>query len=223
MGNITEKLIQVQGALKAPKNKYNTFGKYHYRAAEDILEAAKPLLREAGLLLTLSDEIMQVGDRIYVKAVATLLDTESGGKLTNTAYARESQEKKGMDDSQVTGTASSYARKYALNGLFLIDDTKDADTNEYREEATNRANGQAKPQNATQSHTAPSQQATGQPPRVSTLSEKQIARAYKKGEVAGQSKESIHQWIKTKYGVEDIKNLNRQQYDELCAALDRIE
>ena len=130
--NINEKLAKVQGELKAPKNQYNSFGKYNYRSAEDILSAAKPLCIASGLLLTLSDEITEIGGRIYVKATATVRDTETDSEpVTVTASAREPAEKKGMDDSQITGTASSYARKYALNGLFAIDDTKDADTDEY--------------------------------------------------------------------------------------------
>lgn len=121
-----EKLIAVQLALKAPKNQYNSFGKYNYRNCEDILEAVKPLLAEQGLLLTIFDEVVEVQGRFYVKATAKITDgTQS---IENTAFARESEDKKGMDASQVTGATSSYARKYALNGLFLIDDVKDADT-----------------------------------------------------------------------------------------------
>ena len=130
--SIYEKLIALQGELKAPKGNYNSFGKYKYRSCEDILEAVKPLLKKYGLALILTDDVTECGGRIYIKATATLTDTEGGTRIGNTAFARESAEKKGMDDSQVTGTASSYARKYALNGLFLIDDTKDADTDEYK-------------------------------------------------------------------------------------------
>lgn len=129
---IGTKLIAVQSQLNAPKNLYNSFGKYHYRSAESILEALKPLLKAQKCYLVLSDDIISEGGRVYVKATATMVDTESGESIYNTAFARESAEKKGQDDSQVTGTASSYARKYALNGLFLIDDTKDADTDEYK-------------------------------------------------------------------------------------------
>ena len=125
----------IQAELKAPKGQYNSFGKYKYRSCEDIVEAAKPVLFKHGCHLNLSDEMVQVGDRIYVKAIATVLngDVVIG---TSTAFARESFDKKGMDDSQITGTASSYARKYALNGLFAIDDTKDADTNEHKQQAS---------------------------------------------------------------------------------------
>ena len=121
-----------QTELKAPKNQYNSFGKYSYRSCEDILEAAKPVCAKYGLLLTVSDEAVQRGERYYIKATATVYDAQSGSdevaSMSATAYAREPETKKGMDDSQITGTASSYARKYALNGLFCIDDTKDADT-----------------------------------------------------------------------------------------------
>lgn len=122
---ITEKLVEIQTRLKAPKGQYNDFGGYKYRSCEDILEAVKPLLHEYGLALTISDEIVDVGGRVYVKATATL----SGGKdaISTTAFAREAVTKPKMDDAQITGSASSYARKYALNGIFAIDDTKDAD------------------------------------------------------------------------------------------------
>ena len=123
------KLQEIQQKLKAPKGQYNNFGKYKYRSCEDILEAVKPILKEVGCTLILSDEMVQVGDRYYIKATAHLKGENTDE--TTTAYAREDAEKKGMDGSQITGTASSYARKYALNGLFCIDDTKDADTDEY--------------------------------------------------------------------------------------------
>lgn len=129
--NIYGKLKAIQQELKAPKNKKNTFGGYNYRSAEDILEALKPVLARHEATVILSDEVVEIGGRIYVKAMATLWSTNDVDVVTATAYAREAETKKGMDDSQITGTASSYARKYALNGLLLIDDTKDADTDEY--------------------------------------------------------------------------------------------
>lgn len=123
-------LIKIQQELKAPKSQYNSFGKYNYRNCEDILEAVKPLLAKENMILTISDDLLQIGDRYYVKATAKL---SKNGELVAeaSAFAREAETKKGMDESQITGTASSYARKYCLNGLFLIDDTKDADTDEY--------------------------------------------------------------------------------------------
>ena len=128
---IYEKLLAVQNELKAPKDKRNNFGGYNYRSCEGILEAVKPLLQEQGLMLTIKDEVVNIGDRYYVRATVLLDDISSNGEIAITALAREEEAKKGMDASQITGTASSYARKYALNGLFLIDDTKDADTEEF--------------------------------------------------------------------------------------------
>lgn len=121
-----KKLTEVQRNLKANKSKFNSFGKYRYRSCEDILEAVKPLL--GGMTLVISDEVVLIGDRYYIKATAVIKDVETGETESSTAYAREPLDKKGMDESQITGTASSYARKYALNGLLCIDDTKDADT-----------------------------------------------------------------------------------------------
>ena len=126
-----KELIQIQQRLKAPKKNWNSFGNYNYRSCEDILEAAKPIIHEHGCYLVLNDEVMAIGDRIYVKAIATLYNKD-GQSFTTSAFAREEETKKGMDASQITGSASSYARKYALNGLFAIDDTKDADaTNDH--------------------------------------------------------------------------------------------
>lgn len=135
MAELAKKLLDVQKKLKAPKGQYNSFGKYNYRSCEDILESVKPLLGESGLTLIITDDISMIGDRYYVKATAILYDSD-GENIRNTAFAREPDNKKGLDTSQITGTASSYARKYALNGLFLIDDTKDADTDEYHETTT---------------------------------------------------------------------------------------
>jgi len=166
--NIFEKLSAIQNELKAPKGQYNSFGNYKYRSCEDILEAVKPLLAKNRLSLVLSDELVVIGEhnpvlyqesvwdkdakqfkaetritgsqRFYIKATATLYDLDSEMVLSNNAYAREEEVKKGMDGSQITGTASSYARKYALNGLFNIDDTKDADTDEYQNQTTKTEN-----------------------------------------------------------------------------------
>lgn len=134
--SIYEKLAAVQRELKAPKGQFNSFGKYKYRSCEDILEALKPVLSKNGCAVVLSDSVEQVGDRFYICATATITDYETHEQVHNTAFAREDTDKKGMDGSQITGTASSYARKYALNGLFLIDDTKDADTDAYHEQTT---------------------------------------------------------------------------------------
>lgn len=152
-----EKLMLIQTELKAPKGQYNSFGKYNFRSAEDILEAVKPYFAKYRVLVLLTDEIVIKGTeqtltrdkdggardtstlRTYLKATAHFYDLDSDFTLSVSAEAREPDEKKGMDSSQITGTASSYARKYALNGLFCIDDTKDADTNEHRNETTAKA------------------------------------------------------------------------------------
>ena len=135
-------LMAVQAELKAPKGQHNSFGKYDYRSAEDIIEAVKPLLKENGLFLTMSDDIVQIGDRYYVKATVSVTDIVTGESVQTSALAREAAQKKGMDESQVTGTASSYARKYALNGLLAIDDNRDADTDEYQQQ-TSKAHAKA--------------------------------------------------------------------------------
>lgn len=122
-----EKVQKVQEELKAPKNQFNKFGNYAYRSCEDIYNAVKPLLAKYGLYLTVSDELVTVGERYYIKATATLGNVDDMSFIHNVAYAREEETKKGMDGSQITGASSSYARKYALNGLFLIDDVRDSD------------------------------------------------------------------------------------------------
>ena len=136
--NVYQKLNQVQVKLNAPKNQYNGFGKYYYRSCEDILEGLKPLLAEVGACVTINDEIVVIGEKaenvsnIFVKATASFIDTDTGEKIEVSALARHSDAKKGMDDAQVTGATSSYARKYALNGLFCIDDNKDVDSEPYQ-------------------------------------------------------------------------------------------
>lgn len=125
--NIYEKLLTVQQKLKAPKNQYNSFGKYNYRSCEDILEGLKSILQEVKAIVMITDHVELIGDRYYIRSVAHFIDIEDGKELNSSAYAREDADKKGMDLAQVTGSVSSYARKYALNGLFCIDDTKDSD------------------------------------------------------------------------------------------------
>ena len=133
---IRESLFNIQQELKAPKSQYNDFGNFSYRSCEDILEAVKPLLKANNCVLTISDELVNVGERYYIKATATLKSVEDGDNISNSAYAREPAEKKGADLSQITGACSSYARKYALNGLFCIDDVKDSDaTNNGKKDA----------------------------------------------------------------------------------------
>lgn len=125
---IYEKLGNVQVSLKVPKTEFNAFGKYKYRTAENILEEVKPLLRQQKAVIVINDSLEQLGERYYIKATIDFIDTETSEKITVSAFAREEESKRGMDGSQVTGASSSYARKYALNGLFSIDDTKDSDT-----------------------------------------------------------------------------------------------
>lgn len=133
--SIYSALNYIQSNLKAPKGQFNSFGKYHYRSCEDILEGVKPHLKETNTCLVISDEIVTIGDHNYIKATATLYGAD-GGAIANSAFAKEPLDKKGMDPSQITGATSSYARKYALNGLFCIDDTKDADTDAYTANTT---------------------------------------------------------------------------------------
>lgn len=142
MSNFYSSLIKVQATLNAPKGQFNSFGKYNYRSCEDIMGAVKPLLAEHGLVQFVSDEIVLIGDRYYVKATVTVTNGTDSHSVS--ALARESLTKKGMDDAQVTGSTSSYARKYALNGMYNIDDSKDADTNEFRQQATNNAQNHVK-------------------------------------------------------------------------------
>ena len=151
-----EKLLAIQTKLKAPKGQYNSFGKYSYRSAEDILEAVKPLNAEQGVLLTITDEIKEIGGRVYVVATATVSDGMD--TLQVSAFAREPENKKGMDESQITGATSSYARKYALNGLYAIDDNKDADTNEHNQQQENAPKKQQKQQEQTQQAKEPTEQ-----------------------------------------------------------------
>lgn len=149
--NIYEKLLAVQTELKAPKGQFNSFGNYKYRSCEDILEGVKPLLKERKACLVISDAIEQIGDRYYIKSIVKFIDLEESKEnceLVTTAYAREEENKKGMDSSQITGGASSYARKYALNGLFCIDDTKDPDD-------TNKHGKEEKPKSETETQPKP--------------------------------------------------------------------
>lgn len=149
MTTIHEKLSQIQSKLNAPKGQYNSFGKYNYRNCEDILQALKPILSEHKCHVSLSDEVVIVGNRFYIKATATITDSENNS-FSTTAFAREAESKKGMDESQVTGSTSSYARKYALNGLFAIDDNKDADTLNNHADFTNQPVAQAAMQQGAQ-------------------------------------------------------------------------
>ena len=195
--NVYFKLMKVQSKLKAPKGQYNSFGKYSYRSCEDILEALKPLLAEVEAIVNVSDEVKLIGDRFYVEATAMFLDCETGDSIVAKAYAREDESKKGMDLAQVTGSVSSYARKYALNGLFAIDDNKDSD-------ATNTHNKDIKP-NMTP---------------VGGLSEAQIKRLYAIGNKAGFKKDVVEATVKKMFGCEP-KDMTKDQYKTVCERLEK--
>ncbi len=194
--NVYEKLMTVQTKLRAPKGQYNSFGKYSYRSCEDILEALKPLLAEVGAIVNVTDEIKLIGDRYYVEATASFIDTETGERMIAKASAREAETKKGMDDSQVTGSVSSYARKYALNGLFAIDDNKDADS-------TNTHGKEIKP-NMTP---------TG-------ITEAQLKRLLAIGNKAGIKKEVVEGTVRKIFGCE-AKDMTKEQYDNICERLEK--
>ena len=195
--NVYEKLMTVQTKLRAPKGQYNSFGKYSYRSCEDILEALKPLLAEVGAIVNISDEVKLIGDRFYVEATAMFLDCETGDSIVAKAYAREDESKKGMDLAQVTGSVSSYARKYALNGLFAIDDNKDSD-------ATNTHGKDIKP-NMTP---------------VSELSDAQIKRLFAIGNKAGFKKDVVEATVKKMFGCEP-KDMTKDQYNTVCERLEK--
>ena len=195
--NVYEKLMTVQTKLRAPKGQYNSFGRYSYRSCEDILEALKPLLAEVGAIVNISDEVKLIGDRFYVEATAMFLDCETGDSVVARASAREDETKKGMDLAQVTGSVSSYARKYALNGLFAIDDNKDSD-------ATNTHGKDIKP-NMTP---------------VSGLSEAQIKRLFAIGNKAGFKKDVVEATVKKMFGCEP-KDMTKDQYNTVCERLEK--
>lgn len=176
---LKEKLMNIQAELKAPKNLRNNFGGYNYRNAESILEALKPLLVKYKATVTITDTIEVIGDRIYVKATATIYDVENKNNdadiIIATAYAREADSKKGMDDAQVTGATSSYARKYALNGLFLLDDTQDVDTEAYQKAEKSAQSAQkAKNNKTTPKQASKPTEAKQEPAEVIPLTEEEL-------------------------------------------------
>lgn len=203
--NIYEKLLKIQSELKAPKNQHNHFGNYDYRSCEDILEAVKPLCKENKVVLNISDEIVMIGQRYYVRATATLVDLENTKDdciqtIENVAYAREEEQKKGMDGSQVTGATSSYARKYALNGLFCIDDTKDADTDAFKKQ---QDRGNNKPQNTYQK---PVQQT----PKL--ISEAQRKRLF----AIANGNNEIAKRVLERHGYEKTEQIKVTDYEKIC-------
>nr|DAX43762.1 MAG TPA: ERF superfamily protein [Caudoviricetes sp.] len=212
---LQQKLIEIQAELKAPKSQYNKFGGYNYRNCEDILEAVKPLCAKHEIVPLLSDEIVMIGDRFYIKATAKVTDGKD--EIATTAYARESKDKKGMDESQITGSASSYARKYALNGLFCIDDTKDADFMDNSQNS--KSQQQPKPQPAKETHVkgydefVALQKSKKVPPAEIT---KYIAAEFKKTRLAlldAFEMVAALEWIKN-YGAEENKGFTLYDNDE---------
>ena len=193
--SVYTKLLNVQSELKAPKSQYNSFGKYKYRSCEDILEALKPILNKNKATVIISDDILFVEGRHYIKATVKFIDTENGEMVENSALAREDEVKKGMDSSQITGSVSSYARKYALNGMFAIDDTKDSDS--------------------TNTHGVEPDK-----PESTKLSTKQVGRLLAIGLKAGIKEPDIKKVIKSEFGKDKIEDLNKDQYDAVCSRLE---
>ena len=203
-------LMAVQAELKAPKGQHNSFGKYDYRSAEDIIEAVKPLLKENGLFLNMSDEVVLVGDRYYIKATVKVVDVVTGESVQTSALAREAAQKKGMDESQVTGTASSYARKYALNGLFAIDDNRDADTNEYARQTSQSAAGARSQRNA-----YPSKGSVND-----DLRSKAMHALSKEMQRVGASGEEVSALCGVKFGKTNSRDLSTGELSKLAANLE---
>ena len=199
---IYEKLINVQNELKAPKSQYNSFGKYSYRNCEDILEALKPILLKHKAAVIITDEVVFIEGRFYIKATAKFIDIESSETIESVAYAREEESKKGMDCSQVTGASSSYARKYSLNGMFCIDDTKDADTLN-----TDNSKGNNSVQNNSKAN------------NTFKLSEAQIKRIKAINNKAGYTNEQLENSIMKKFNKK-LEELTKAEYDNICSKLE---
>ena len=194
--NVYFKLMKVQSKLKCEKSQYNKFGGYAYRSTSDILEAVKPLLSEVEAVIIVNDELKLIGDRYYVEATAMFLDCETGDSIVSRAIAREAEGQKGMSEAQVTGSSSSYARKYALNALLLIDDTKDDDF-------TNTHGNEIKP----------NMKPTG-------ITEAQLKRLYAIGNKAGIKKEVVEGTVRKIFNCEP-KDMTKEQYDNICERLEK--
>ena len=198
MKNILMKLNKIQVELKAPKGQFNKFGNYKYRNSEDILEALKPLLEKYKAAINITDEIILIGDRYYVKATTTIYDIESGEGIETTAYAREDESKKGQDLSQLTGSTSSYARKYALNGLLAIDDTKDSDTTNKHEKDENKQDKKTE--------------------NNEFISQPQQKRLFA---IAKSNAELVKGVIKN-YGHESTSTIKKQEYQAICDDIEHL-
>lgn len=207
---IFQKLQNIQSRLKVEKKNYNSFGGYSYRSCEDILEAVKPLLVENNLALVMTDEVEAVGERYYIKATATLYDTEGGTNIAATAYAREAKEKKKMDDAQVTGSSSSYARKYALNGLFAIDDAKDSDFLNKDENYT--ANQQTRQNSQQGQQGRQNNQQGNNPNNILESTRREISQTLKAKHI--QNKDFIN-WLKKNYNTDKLDGLQVNQLNAI--------
>lgn len=207
---IFQKLQNIQSRLKVEKKNYNSFGGYSYRSCEDILEAVKPLLVENNLALVMTDQVEAVGERYYIKATATLYDTENGTNISATAYAREAKEKKKMDDAQVTGSSSSYARKYALNGLFAIDDAKDSDFLNKDEAYT--ANQQTRQNTQQGQQGRQNNQQGNNPNNILESTRREISQTLKVKHI--QNKDFIN-WLKKNYNTDKLDGLQVNQLNTI--------
>ena len=204
---LKEKLMLIQNELKCPKDQFNGFGKYHYRSTESILEAVKPLALKYKSIVTVTDELQQIGDRYYILAIATIRDVESEKSMQATAYAREPETKKGMDSSQITGSTSSYARKYALNGLFAIDDTKDSDaTNTHGKQATEPVQGKRLDQTSNKD----------------LITEKQRKLLFARSKEKQLSEEAV-KLLLGNYGYESSKDIKRNDFNKILEDLDKAK
>ena len=193
--NVYMKLVEVQSKLKAPKSQFNKFGNYAYRNCEDILEALKPLLNEVKAIINISDDVVLVGERYYIKATVKFICAESGEIIEASAMAREEENKKGMDSSQLTGSTSSYARKYALNGLFAIDDTKDSDTTNTHNKEQNKASNNE------------------------IISEAQVKRLFVLAK--GKDTDTVKS-IVDKYGFKTSKDITKDKYNSICEEIEKL-
>ena len=208
MSNVYVKLMNVQSELNAPKNLYNSFGKYSYRSAESIMESVKPLLLKHKAALIVNDDIVFVEGRHYIKATARFIDVETGETVESSALAREEENKKGMDASQLTGATSSYARKYALGGLLCLDDNKDADaTNTHGKDVNTPTKAQTQSKQNT-------------PTRSKVLSEEQIKALYEVSEKAGYSAARLVALVKAKYKC-DPEYLTKAEYEHVYGSLNK--
>ena len=214
--NIYEKLLKIQTELKAPKNQRNNFGGYDYRSCEDILEAVKPLCEKYNVVTLIEDAIVMVGERYYVRATAILVDLEDQkdgqiATIENVAYAREEENKKGMDASQVTGATSSYARKYALNGLFCIDDTKDADTDAYQKQNKTENTQKTKTTYANKTQNSQPQQTP-----KNTISDAQRKRLF----AISNGNNEVVKRVLERYKYEKTEQIKTSDYEKICTEIE---